>query len=80
MRTKFYEMRKKKGMTPEVAAETVKNTLYFGVMMVNDGEADGMVAGSVQFFRKCNRLLCDSENKTGYKAGIRVFRDRCTGL
>lgn len=43
---KFYEMRKKKGMTPEVAAETVKNTLYFGVMMVNEGEADGMVAGA----------------------------------
>lgn len=43
---KFYEMRKNKGMTPEVAAETVKNTLYFGVMMVNEGEADGMVAGA----------------------------------
>ncbi|HIU47771.1 MAG TPA: phosphate acetyltransferase [Candidatus Avimonoglobus intestinipullorum] len=43
---KFYELRKAKGMTPETAAETVKNTLYFGVMMVNEGEADGMVAGA----------------------------------
>ncbi|MBQ7794150.1 MAG: phosphate acetyltransferase [Clostridia bacterium] len=43
---KFYEMRKAKGMTPEKAAETVKNTLYYGVMMVNEGEADGMVAGA----------------------------------
>lgn len=43
---KFYELRKAKGMTPEAAAETVKNTLYFGVMMVNEGEADGMVAGA----------------------------------
>ncbi len=43
---KFYEMRKAKGMTPEKAAETLKNTLYFGVMMVNEGEADGMVAGA----------------------------------
>ena len=44
--TAFYEMRKAKGMTPEVAAQTVKNTLYFGVMMVHEGAADGMVAGA----------------------------------
>ena len=43
---KFYEMRKAKGVTPEQAAETLKNTLYYGVMMVNEGLADGMVAGA----------------------------------
>ena len=43
---KFYEMRKAKGMTPELAAETLKSVLYYGVMMVNEGEADGMVAGA----------------------------------
>lgn len=43
---KFYEMRKAKGMTLEKARETVKNVLYYGVMMVNEGEADGMVAGA----------------------------------
>ncbi len=43
---KFYEMRKSKGITPEQAKETMKNTLYYGVMMVNEGEADGMVAGA----------------------------------
>ncbi len=43
---KLYALRKNKGMTPEAAAETIKNTLYFGVMMVNEGEADGMVAGA----------------------------------
>lgn len=43
---KFYEMRKAKGMTPEKASETLKNVLYYGVMMVNEGEADGMVAGA----------------------------------
>ncbi len=43
---KFYEMRKAKGMTPEKAAETMKNVLYYGVMMVNEGVADGMVAGA----------------------------------
>lgn len=43
----FYELRKKKGVTPEQAAETIKNSLYYGVMMVKQGDADGMVAGAV---------------------------------
>ena len=43
----FYEMRKAKGMTPEKALETMKNTLYYGVMMVKQDMADGMVAGAV---------------------------------
>jgi len=43
----FYELRKSKGVTIEQAVETVKNCLYYGVMMVKLGEADGMVAGAV---------------------------------
>lgn len=42
----FYELRKSKGVTPEDALETMKNPLYFGVMMVKLGKADGMVAGA----------------------------------
>ena len=34
-------------MTPEQAAELVKNPLYLGVMIVKTGKADGMVAGSI---------------------------------
>lgn len=43
----FYELRKNKGMTPEKAAETMKSYLYYGAMMVKMGDADGMVAGSI---------------------------------
>lgn len=43
----FYEMRKAKGMTPEKAKETMKDVLHFGVMLVKQGLADGMVAGAV---------------------------------
>lgn len=43
----LFELRKAKGMTAEQAAETVKNPLYFGVMLVKLGLADGMVAGAV---------------------------------
>ncbi len=42
----FYNLRKAKGMTPEKAADTVKDVLYYGVMMVKNGLADGMVAGA----------------------------------
>lgn len=41
------ELRKKKGMTIEQARETLKNPLYLGVMLVKQGQADGMVAGAV---------------------------------
>lgn len=41
------ELRKKKGMTKEKALELLHNPLYFGVMMVKKGIADGMVAGAV---------------------------------
>lgn len=42
----LYEIRKSKGMTLEMAAEKIKDVLYFGVMMVKKGLADGMVAGA----------------------------------
>lgn len=41
------ELRKNKGMTREKAEELLKNPLYFAVMMVKKGIADGMVAGAV---------------------------------
>lgn len=43
----FYELRKNKGVTPEQAAETIKDPSYYSVMMVKQGDADGMVSGAV---------------------------------
>ncbi|NLU52659.1 MAG: phosphate acetyltransferase [Clostridiaceae bacterium] len=43
----LYELRKNKGMTLEQARKTMENPLYWGVMMVKKGEADGMVAGAI---------------------------------
>lgn len=43
----LYELRKKKGMTLEKAREILlTNYLYFGVVMVKNNDADGMVAGA----------------------------------
>jgi len=43
----FYELRKHKGITKQQAYEVVCKPNYFGVMMINDNLADGMVCGAV---------------------------------
>jgi len=43
----LYELRKAKGVTPEKAAELVADPMYFGMMMVKLGDADGLVSGAV---------------------------------
>ncbi|MDK2857335.1 MAG: phosphate acetyltransferase [Verrucomicrobiota bacterium] len=43
----FYELRKSKGITLDQARETVRQFTYFGMMMVQNGDADGLVSGAV---------------------------------
>ncbi len=45
--TLLYELRKAKGMDMDTARKLAKDPLYFGVLMVKRGEADGMVAGAI---------------------------------
>lgn len=42
----LYELRKHKGLSEEDAKNLTKNPLYFGALMINQGDADGMVAGA----------------------------------
>ena len=42
----FYELRKEKGMTLDKAKEMMKNNVYFGMMMVKEGDSDGLVSGA----------------------------------
>jgi phosphate acetyltransferase len=42
----FFEMRKAKGVTEEQALEAVKHVNYFGMMMMHNNEADGLVSGA----------------------------------
>lgn len=42
----FFELRKAKGITPEQALATVKQVTYFGTMIMQAGDADGMVSGA----------------------------------
>ncbi len=43
----LFELRKAKGMTKEEADKLILNTVYYGVMMVKNSDADGMVAGAI---------------------------------
>ncbi|MCX7710772.1 MAG: phosphate acetyltransferase [Clostridia bacterium] len=42
----FYELRKAKGVTLEQAKEIMKDYVFWAVMMVKKGDADGMVSGA----------------------------------
>jgi len=57
----LFEMRRQKGLTIEQARELVKDELYYGVMMVRTGAADGMVAGAAHatsdVLRPCLQIL-----------------------
>lgn len=43
----FMELRKKKGVSKEVACDCMLDPTYFGTMMVYKGQADGMVSGAI---------------------------------
>lgn len=43
----LFQLRKSKGMTQEEAVKVSADRLYYGVLMVQSGDADGMVAGAV---------------------------------
>ncbi len=43
----LFELRKAKGVTEEDAAKLVKDVMYYGIMMVKTGDADGLVSGAV---------------------------------
>lgn len=47
MAKELTDIRKNKGLTYEDALDILKNPLYFGVMLVKMGYADGMVAGAI---------------------------------
>lgn len=43
----FYELRKLKGVDYNKAKEMIKDPVYFGMMMVKQGDCDGLVSGAI---------------------------------
>lgn len=44
---RYYDLRKQKGVSRDMARDTMTDVSYFGTMMVYLGHADGMVSGSI---------------------------------
>ncbi len=43
----LYELRKAKGLSREAAGDLAKDPMYYGILMVKLGDADGLVSGAV---------------------------------
>lgn len=48
--SKFYDMRKRKGVTQKDARNLMQRPITYGMMMVHTGDADGLVAGLTQHY------------------------------
>ncbi|MDX9979456.1 MAG: phosphate acetyltransferase [Lentisphaeria bacterium] len=65
----LFERRKKKGMTLEQAKEAVRNRLYYGNLMLSNGTANGLVAGSIA---STPDMLRSAFHCTGTAPGIKI--------
>ena len=74
----LYELRKAKGMTPEKAAEMVKDPMYYGILMVKAGDADGLVSGAIHSTADMLRpALQVIKSKPGIKTVSSCFLMEC---
>lgn len=74
----LYEIRKAKGMTPEEAEKKLKDPMYYGVMMVKMGDADGLVSGAIHstgdMLRPALQII---KSKPGIKTVSSAFLMEC---
>lgn len=65
----YHQLRAHKGVTPEQAAETMKNNLFFAAMLVRKGIANGAVGGAVNTTGDVMRAAIQV---IGMKPGIKI--------
>ncbi len=53
--SKYYDIRKRKGVTQTIARNHVRRPIDFGMMMVHAGDADGLVSGLTQHYPETMR-------------------------
>lgn len=58
------------GITPAEAAETIKDPVYFGAMMVREKEAGGMVAGAANY---SSTVMRAAYRVVGMRQGVKLF-------
>ncbi len=66
---KFYENRKRKGATLREAKQLMKDSIYFGSMMVKEGDADALISGLTTHYPNTIKpaLQC-----VGVKEGLKI--------
>lgn len=70
----YYELRRHKGISKEMARDAMTDVSYFGTMMVYHGLADGMVSGSVHTTQHTIRPSFETiKTKPGAKIVSSVF-------
>ena len=74
----LYDLRKAKGMTEEEAAKKVADPMYYGIMMVKLGDADGLVSGAIHSTGDMPRpALQVIKSKPGMKTVSSCFLMEC---
>jgi malate dehydrogenase (oxaloacetate-decarboxylating)(NADP+) len=53
--SKYYDIRKRKGVTHTIARNQMRRPIDFGMMMVHSGDADGLVSGLTQHYPETMR-------------------------
>jgi malate dehydrogenase (oxaloacetate-decarboxylating)(NADP+) len=66
---KFTESRQRKGMTEDIASRILRTPNYFGPMMVEMGDADGIINGSEQAY---NDVIKPMIEVFGVQEGVRL--------
>jgi malate dehydrogenase (oxaloacetate-decarboxylating)(NADP+) len=78
----YFNQRQRKGVNRQYAIDTVKRSIYFGSMMVKQGDADGLITGlnwSYAKAFKCIMRVLDTNNKANTKAAgvvILIFKQK----
>lgn len=77
----FYRLRQRKGMSQQEAAKLMDRRTYFGLMMLEQGEADGLVSGLSKSYPETIRpalQIIQLKEQYRYAAGLYIIlmRDR----
>ena len=70
----YYELRKHKNYTIDIARDRMHDTIYFGTMMIYKGDADGLVSGAVNTTQHTIRPAFEIvKTKPGIKNASSIF-------
>ncbi|MDY7036334.1 MAG: phosphate acetyltransferase [Thermodesulfobacteriota bacterium] len=70
----YYALRKNKGITKEMARDTMSDVSFFGTMMIYKGHADGMVSGAIHTTQNTIRPALEIiKTKPGFSIVSSVF-------